>query len=100
MTTALHLLTSYLTTNARVRQITLASGLVGLTLAPYTLIFMEHINKEIVALDARDELEDKDVDSAETKHSMQLIAKWSFRHRIREGIFGLVWALGVWAAMS
>jgi hypothetical protein len=85
--------------NARIRQITVAAGLVGLMLAPYTFAFLEHINKDLIEADAANELEAKDGDSAEAKRCMLLVAKWSFRHRIREAMFGVAWALGVWAAM-
>jgi hypothetical protein len=100
VTTVLNLLTSYLTPDPQLRRILLASGLIGLTLAPYTWTFLGPINKELLAADERNGLEGKDMESAEAKRCMQLINSWGFRHHIREGVFGTVWMLIVWAVMS
>ena len=100
LTPPLQLLTSYLTTNPQIRHITLASGLVGLTIVPYTLLLMTPINVELDALDSKNGLDGKDIESAEAKRCLQLFDKWRFHHYVREGIYGIVWGLVAWAVLS
>lgn len=66
---------------------------------PFTVVTLFPINDELNMTAGKGLLEGKDADSKEAKRIDQLLKNWSFRHYIREGMFGVVWALGVWATL-
>ncbi|KAI9694236.1 MAG: hypothetical protein M1820_009094 [Bogoriella megaspora] len=99
ITMGLQLLSAYLATDSQIRNINVAAGVAALTIVAFTLKFMFRINEEVSILDTKNVLEGKAEHSAEAKRSLQLIDQWSFCHRIREGIFGVMWGLVVWAVL-
>lgn len=93
--TALHLLSAYLTPSPRIRNFSLTAAASALSIIPYTLLVIMPTNKALLAMDEKNELT-----PAEESDVPYLLGKWNSLHGGRYLPYVVSWVAGLGGLMG
>lgn len=88
------------TRNRSVRNLAVASGIVGALIVPFTYAFLVPVNQELFALDEGGKLTGADASSEHAQKADKLIKKWEGLHAVRLAMKAGAAALAICALLA